>query len=85
MKETLDCQNCGKALPVEEMYSVDACSESCQNIILALQKFTENVKASINIARHWMLETSDQAEIKREVVATYLNMIERSLRRSSAV
>lgn len=31
--EVLKCQNCNKHKPVNEMYSVDACSESCQDEI----------------------------------------------------
>ncbi len=29
----LDCLHCGKIVPVNEMYSVDACSEECQKKI----------------------------------------------------
>lgn len=30
----LDCTVCGKIIDVNEMYSSDACSDKCQNIIL---------------------------------------------------
>ena len=31
---TLDCQNCGKVVSINEMYSCDACSEECQDQLL---------------------------------------------------
>ena len=45
------------------------------------QAIANNVREAIKEARHWMLEseTDPRPEIKREVVITYLNMIERSL------
>lgn len=36
--EVLDCQACGKFLEPQEMYSVDACSEQCQNILFDKMK-----------------------------------------------
>lgn len=30
----LNCLNCGKVVPINDMYTVDACSENCQNHIL---------------------------------------------------
>jgi len=37
-EQYLDCTVCGKELPVNEMYSVDACSEECQSKILEEQE-----------------------------------------------
>jgi len=34
----LDCQACGKVLDINTMYSIDACSEKCQNIIFEKQR-----------------------------------------------